>query len=544
MRVNFLLLMMAFFALSTQEAFALGSTGHASIPKKTQAQIDAQIKQTITDSEGNTFKVALIEYKNQNDEMEVRIEASAIPRFASKINPLLGFGRDLDGNGKIDTWFLVTQNGLDLVEKEGKDSKGRDVLGDILIKKYRSTFFMYVNAATTSIFSYLLMSFDASIESYETYYRDWMDLEQVRITFEKDQKNLGSTYTRDQIAFQYELREIGLKEMNDRMARFEKATFWGYALADVGLWVTGGIIFKWGAKILAKIGAVTSETAFATAVKDSFFGFFEKQKAAVEGRLADLKAKIPKPRTRKEIAAELAAEKSAAVLLTKETYKVAISNTIKAQNSKSKLQAAIKKVLKVPVDIVKGAKSEWQYIAMNAGVQITSEAYARYDEIYDENPAVMAQNLLTNPDVIENVGFMTTDTVMMTGVSKSLKTGRAKFMASGAIALTNSSIMNFAIKDSADLTRVAVDTGWETIIGNGQVQLDLKALEYFEKMAVKKGNPKIKLVGYVIALVDMGVGYVAYSKVTTKLDEMDAQKKAEKEKNQPKIMLVPVLAEQ
>lgn len=538
-RINLLFLMMTFFAVTTQEVFALGSTGHASIPKKTQAQIDAQIKQTITDSEGNTFKVALIEYKNQNDEMEVRIEASAIPRFASKINPLLGFGRDLDGNGKIDTWFLVTQNGLDLVEKEGKDSRGRDVLGDVLIKKYRSTFFMYVNAATTSIFSYLLMSFDASIESYETYYRDWMDLEQVRINFEKDQKNMGSTYTHDQIAFQYELREIGLKEMNDRMARFEKATFWGYALADVGLWVTGGIIFKWGAKILAKIGAVTSETAFATAVKDSFFGFFEKQKAQVESRLLALKSKIPKPRTRKEIAAE-----NAAFLLSKETYKAAISNTIKAQQSKNRLHAALKKVLMIPVDIAKGAKSEWQYIALNTGVQITSEAYARYDEIYDANPAVMAQNLLTNPEVIENVGFMTTDTVMMTGVSKSLKTGKAKFMASGAIALTNSSIMNFAIKDSADLSRIALDTSWETIIGNGQVQIDLMALEYFEKMAQKKNNPKIKLVGYVIALVDMGVGYVTYSKVTTKLDEYEEKKKAEKENNQPKVMLVPVLAEQ
>lgn len=537
-RINLLFLMMAIFALSTQEVFALGSTGHASIPKKTQAQIDAQIKQTITDSEGNTFKVALIEYKNQNDEMEVRIEASAIPRFASKINPLLGFGRDLDGNGKIDTWFLVTQNGMDLVEKEGKDTKGRDVLGDILVKKYRSTFFMYVNAATTSIFSYLLMSFDASITSYEDYYRDWMDLEQVRITFEKDLKNLGSTYTRDQIAFQYELREIGLKEMNDRMARFEKATFWGYALADVGLWVTGGIVFKWGAKILTKIGAVASETAFANTVKETFFGFFEKQKALVQGRLSAVKDKLHLSKAGKEVAA-----KEATVVLSKETYKQAITSTIKAQHSKNKLHVALKKVLKIPKNIFQGVKSEWQYIAMNSGVQILSEGVARYDDIYDENPLVMAQNLLTNREVIENVGFMSADTILMTGVSKSLKTTKAKFMASGAIALTNSSIMNFAIKDSADLTRVALDTGWEAIIGNAQLQLDLKALEYFEKMAQKKGNPKIKLVGYVIALVDMSVGYVTYSKVTTKLDEMDAQK-AEKEKNEPKIMLVPVLAEQ
>lgn len=530
---------MAFFTLSTQEVFAWGSTGHASIPQKTQAQIDAEIKQTITDSEGNTFKVALIEYKNQNDELEVRIEAAAIPRFASKINPLLGFGRDLDGNGKIDTWFLVTQNGMDLVEKEGQDPKGRDVLGDVLVKKYRSTFFMYVNSMTTSIFSYLLMSFDASIESYEQFYRDWMDLEEVRINFEKDMQKMGSTYTRDQIAFQYQLREIGLKEMNDRMARFEKATFWGYALADVGLWVTGGIIFKWGAKILAKIGAITSETAFATTVKDTFFGFFEKQKALVEGRLSAVKEKLHLPKKSKEIA-----KKETALVLTKESYKQAITSTIKAQQAKNRIHIALKKVLNIPKNVYQGAKSEWQYIAMNSAVQVLSEGVARYDEIYDENPAVMAENLLMNPEVIENVGFMSADTILMTGVSKSLKTTKARFMASGAIALTNSSIMNFAIKDGSDLSRVALDTSWEVIIGNGQVQLDLKALEYFEKMALKKGNPKIKLVGYVIALVDMGAGYVAYSKVTTKLDEYEDKKKAEKEKNEPKVMLVPVLAEQ
>lgn len=539
-RIN-LLFMMMIFALSTQEVFAWGSAGHASIPKKTQAQIDADIDQTITDSNGNTFKVALIPYKNKNDTLEVRIEATALPRFASKINPLLGFGRDIDGNGKIDTWFFVTQDGLDTYEKEGNDSRGRDILGDLLIKKYRSTFFMYVNSTTTSIFSYLLMSFDASITSYEDYYRDWMDLEEVRLNFEKDVAELRTTYTRDQIEYNLKLREIGLKEMNDRMARFEKQTFWGYAIADVGLWITGGIIFKWGAKILAKIGAVTSETAFATAVKDTFLGFFEKQKALVEKRLSAVKEKLHVSKATKE-----AAKKETALVLTKETYKVAMSNTLKAQQSKNKLHAAVMKVIKIPKNVYQGAKSEWQYIAMNATVQVGSEAAARYDEIYDENPAVMAQNLITNPEVIENVGFMSADTILMTGVSKSLKTTKARFMASGAIALTNSSIMNFAIKDSADLARVALDTSWETIIGNGQVQLDLKALEYFEKMAQKKGNPKIKLVGYAIALVDMAAGYVVYSKVTSKLDDMEEAKKKEKEKSntEPKVMLVPILAEQ
>lgn len=540
-----LFLVMAFFSFTIQNAFALGGIDHLygnrPLPQRTKAQIESAVNQVITDSSGDTFRVGLIQYKNLNGSMEVRIEAAAIPRFASKINPLLGFGRDLDGNGKIDTWFLIGKDGIDLVEKEGKDARGRDILGDILLKKYRSSFLMYVNSATNSVFSYLLMSVDAHIASYEDYYRDWMDLEEVRLNFEKDMKNMGSTYTRDQIAFHYELRAIGLKEMQARFDRFEKATFWGYAMADIGLWITGGIVFKWGAKILAKIGAVTSETAFATSVKETFFSFFEKQKSQIQNRLSAVKEKLHLPKGSKD-----AAKKEAVVVLTKETYAKAISSTIKAQQSKSKIHAVIKKVLKVPGTVLQGAKSEWQYIAMNSGVQILSEGVARYDEIYDENPAIMAQNLITNPEVQGNVGFMTANTILMTGVSKSLKTTKARFMASGSIALTNSSIMNFAIKDSSDLSRVALDTSWETIIGNSQVQLDLKALEYFEKMAQKKGNPKIKLVGYAIALVDMAVGYVAYSKVTTKLDEHAEKKKAEqeKEKNEPKIMLVPILAEQ
>jgi hypothetical protein len=538
-RINRLFLMMAFFTFSTQEVFALGSAGHASIPKKTQAQIDAQIKQTITDSEGNTFQVALIEYKNHNDEMEVRIEASAIPRFASKINPLLGFGRDLDGNGKIDTWFLVTKDGIDIVEKEGKDSKGRDILGDILIKKYRSTFMMYVTSATTSIFSYLLMSVDEGLNVQEDYFRDWMDLEEVQILFDKNMTQFGSTYTRAQVMNHYELRSIGFTDLANRMERFGKMTFWGYAAADIGLWVTGGILFKWGIKILAKIGAISSETAFITSVKETFLGFFEKQKVMVEKRLAAAKEKLNISSSKKELIT-----KEATMVLSQATYKEALKNTIKAQQTKNKILIALKKVIKVPGNIYRGAKSEWQYITLNTGVQISAEAFARYDDIYDDNPAIMAQNLLTNPEVLENVGFMTSETLLMTGVSKSLKTGKAKFMASGAIALTNSSVMNFAIKDDAELSRVAFDTSWEMIIGNGQVQLDLKALEYFEKMALKKGNPKLKLVGYAIAIVDMGIGYFTYSKVTKKLDEYEAKKQADKELNEPKIMLVPIFAEQ
>ncbi|MBY0415145.1 MAG: hypothetical protein K2Q18_13320, partial [Bdellovibrionales bacterium] len=111
---------------------------------------------------GELFKVSLISYKNHNEELEVRIEATGLPRMASHINPLLGFGRDTDQNGKVDTWFFMTKNGIDTTVEEGKNALGDDILGRLLVKKYRSTFSMYVTSATTSLLSYLLFSASVS----------------------------------------------------------------------------------------------------------------------------------------------------------------------------------------------------------------------------------------------------------------------------------------------------------------------------------------------------------------------------------------------
>lgn len=491
-------------------------------------------KVSLQDSEGKKFKVALTKYTNHHNEIEVRIEASGIPRMASKINPVIGFGRDIDGNGKIDSWFLVTKNGMDLVRLEGQDEIGQDILGGILIKKYRSTFSMYASSAASSVLSYLFLSVSAGVDIQEEYYRDWMDLEEMRLQFEEDLNSFGSVYTYEQLQYHHELISMGYREIANRMDTFSKKTFWGYAFADIGLWITGGVVLNWGAKILAKVGLVASETAFVTAVKETFIGFFEKQKALVESRLSLFKEKMA---TTKSKLGMKVAEKEVVTALTIAAYKQALYSTIKSQKIKQRLRIYLTKSLKWPKNIMKGAKSEWKYIALNTSVQIGSEAFARYDEIYDDNPLVMAKNLATNPEVIQNVGFMTTDTILMTGISKNLKTTKARFMASGAVAITNSSVVNFAIKDEANVSRVAFDTAWETIIGNAQVQIDLKALEYFEKMALKKNNPKLKLVGYAIALVDMGVGYVAYSKVTSAIE------KKEEKTSEPQVMLVPILAE-
>lgn len=494
---------------------------------------DKPLKLTLKDSAGEDFKLTLAPSINHLGQREVRIEARGLPRLNDSINPLLGFGRDTNDNGKVDTWFFITKSGMDVVTKEGQDSLGKDVLGTLLRDKYRSTFTMYVSSATTSLLSYLMMSANEGKSAEEDFFRDYMDLEENRLAFEKNLDEMTYTMTRQQMQFHYEMQSLGYKEIANRMERFGKLTFWGYALADIGLWITGSYVVKWVGKILYRTSLIASEIAFVNTLKETFIGFFEKQKSNITAKIAAYEEKM-------SLSAK--SKKAAPVLtLTKRTWRQALTNTIKARQMKGRILHSLLKTAQFAKKSAVAAAREWKYIAMNSSVQISAEAFARYDQIKDPNPAVMAQNLLSNEEVIQNVSFMAAESIMMTGVSKNLNTTKARYMASSAVALTNSSIMNLAIKDNPDPYRVAFDTAWEMIIGNSQVQLDLKALEYFEKMALKKNNPKIKLVGYVVALVDMGVGYVIYSKATSALNK--EKKESESARPEPKVMLIPVLAE-
>lgn len=484
------------------------------------------------------IEIDLISYRNHLDSLEVKIQASGLPRLNKDFNPILGYGRDTDGNNKIDAWFFITEDGIKTILAEGKHSLGKDLLSDLLKKHYHTSVSLYASTAATSVLSYLFISVNEAKKSEDIYYQNWIDLEESQILFERD-----LFHTRQEIMSHYELQSMGYSALAKEMDDFAKKSFWGYALADIGLWMTGGVVINWGAKLLGKIGISLSETAFIQSTKETMLNFLQKQKNTIETKISQINQKLrPESHSKKSKSDSKLSVKSPIL-----NWSQNLSHAIKSRKTKHLLKKSLITSIKWPKKIVKGAASEWKYITMNTSVQLGAEAVARYDEIYDENPVIMANNLITNPEVIQNVGFMATDTILMTGISKNLKTTKARFMASGAVAITNSSIVNFGLSDDANIGRVAFDTAWETIIGNAQVQIDLKALEHFEKMAQKKNNPKIKLVGYAVALVDMGIGYFTYSKATSMIEESETKPETEntKEKSQnngQEVMLIPILA--
>ncbi len=483
-----------------------------------------------TDQQGKQARLNLSSYTNQNNEMELRIEATGIPRFAEKINPLIGFGRDLNHNGKIDSWFILSKNGIELVQKEGVNSFGTDVLNDILKDKYKTTFKMYASSAALSILSYLSITANAGINIQEEFYQDWMDLEQLRIQSDQDLDKLTTSQTRTQALFYSEMISLGYKDLALKMEQFSKKSFWGYAFADIGLWISGAIVIKWVAKIFVHIGVIATENAFINSIKEVFVSFFEKQKNLIESRLQSMKNRSGPTLAKKEVV----------FALTMATYKQALKNTLRAQNAKFRIREKLISGLNFSKSTFENAKADWKYLMINSSIQLGSETYARYDQIYDPDKMTMAKNLLTNPEVIQNVSYMAAETIMMTGVTKNFKTIKGKLLAGGVVALTNSAIMNFLIKDDVNYKRVAFDTAWESTIGSAQVQLDLAALRFFEKISNNLKSPSVKLVGYIVAGLDMTVGYYYYSKASSALNKNEVDVK----QMTVNPVLIPIFVEQ
>lgn len=484
---------------------------------------------TLKDPSGESVVLGLSSYKNEMGVLEVRIDAAGLPKFMDRLNPTIAFGRDLNDDQKIETWFFLTGNGIETEKAEGLDPLGKDILPRLIFKRHLTTARLYITSATTTLLSYILLSAKEATDKEKSYVHDWINLEEIKIRLEREINSPANGLTREQIQFQYTLVSSGYKFLADDMEKFAKGDFWKWAGVDVGLWFTGSFLFKSAASVLLKAGSYITETSVYLAFKEELHLFVAKNISLLREKGAALSAKLGiKNENGLEKAAPLAIKMSAYRL---RTTMIAV---ITADIAKNRIRKVIGKAVKWPVKIAEGIRSEWRYISMSTGIQLSAETAAHYSEVYDPNPLVMARNVLTNEDILQNIGFMTTDTILMTGVSKSLHSTKARFMVSGLIGMHNSAMINLVIKNEDNYSRVALDTAWESVIGNAQVQIDLKVLETFEKMAAKKNSPRLKLLGYAVVLVNQGTGYYLYSKAADKVkttnEDID-------------VKLIPVLAE-
>ncbi|MBY0518224.1 MAG: hypothetical protein K2P81_15045 [Bacteriovoracaceae bacterium] len=462
-----------------------------------------------------TTHVRSFRYINEWGKPEVRLESGALPKMG-KVNPILGYGRDIDDDGKIETWFMIDdQEGLVRMELPSRDNWGDEAIKYKIFKSYHATTKAHIAAAYGAVFGYLLMSISHGWQSEREFWRELMDLDEFTMRLENSKKH--GEITRAQWNESVDLLSSGYQET---LTKFEKATgreYWALAGADIALWLSGGVIVKGLGKVFTFIGRPLAQTAIVT-----------EGKAALGKMIGKIAA-----RTRSQLS-RLRVLKGAPVnAVASQVIKQRFPSTLRALMAKNQFNRKVLPIVAKTMISLKKAALEWRYLTFMGTLQLSTEVFAHSSEVLSPNPTEFAKNVLHHPDIMQNVGFMTSDAFLMTAASHGIKPKGVRYATCGFIALTNSTVTNLVIKGEKDYTRVALDTGWEAVIGNAQVQIDLASLKYFETKALRASNPKLKLIGWAIVLVDQAAGFVGYSQATQALANS----------RQQDIQLVPVLAE-
>ncbi len=449
-------------------------------------------------------------YKNAWGRPEVKLVSAYAPRSVTgSFNPVFGYGRDLDDDGLIDTWFMNnTHDGYTTYSMEGAHPWGFDIIEKELFKYYSSQTEMYMGALASSVLGVLSMAVSHSWEETLAFDQRRLDLEEIRLRLEKTQSLNLNYLTKAQIAATNQYIAEGYRRSYERYFKATSSEYWTLAAADLALIVSGGWFLKFFGKGLQFSGRAVIDSPLMKRVNLIF-----------QKRLAYLKKVTP------------VLPGQAVRALTEKALTKAIDRTGLALIAKSRLGLSLKPVVNRFALAAKKVKDEWKFVAMGMGISTATTLNAHWDEVYNANPLIMAKNIFSNKDIMQNTAYMGSQAIALTGVNGAFKKNASKLIAGGFISLANSSAMNFLIMKNDNYERIALDTGWQMAVNNLQTLGELQAISFFEKMSVKKNIPGLKLAGYVLMIFDSIIIDSTYNQAAKIIEK----------RNEAQGVLVPVM---
>lgn len=397
-------------------------------------------------------EVAIHDFINSRGQREMRFETHNLARV------VLGYGRDIDRDGIIETFFVFGKNGIATYTKDHPRLTSWERAASVLREHAKYSGRTYFSSLAESLTSFLFFGMEHLLKAQETYYQDWMDLTELSMVMEKNQKFM----TRDEYIYGLNLVIEGnhlAYERLDRALGSGQAVRWA---GDVGMWLSGAVLLKWAARGL-------------------------KTPLRVAG---------------------------VGVKLSLRTYQHTIRQSIQAITLKGSLNRSKTLLVKG----LKNMKAEWKYIAASMAAQGAAETYAYYDEVRDPNPATVALNLLHHPEVKENVSISLMDTILMTGAAGVGQTKFARFAMIGTVGVVSSLSVGLGLNGSQTPERLLFDSAWGVGVDAGQTMIELNVLHRFNEAALKSRKPHLKIVGYAVVFVSQVASFYAYSRAAQWVD--------------------------
>lgn len=309
----------------------------------------------------------------------------------------------------------------------------------------------------------------------------------------------------------YQFLAESWKDMGSRIDKNVTQDFWVNAGTDVAITVVGAklVSLAYRGGKTAVVSASRSELAKKLGQRFSSF------RSSITSKVQSVASKV---RASPAVVATASHYSLARLTLQEKT-----SMIVKYLEGRSRLTRMSVQGLSALGNIGRMGIKHSKYVALVTGIQISAEALARPEDLYDPNPIIMIDKMSSDKELIQNVAYMSNETFWMAGVATYLSGGLAKKMAGCAVvAVVNSVAMNFLVKGEVAPERVLFDTSWEALIGNGQTQFDLTAMKFFEGLAAKSVSPKLRFAGYALVVVtNQAAGYYTYAKITHAIERDD-----------------------
>lgn len=469
----------------------------------------------------------LDEYKSVN--LTIYFQEQRTLMFDSE--RILFYGKDIDNDGLVETFFYrdrfiirqinkfyqnqVNKYDQNLISKD--DLYGTRMLVEILNHEFKIKNRSIVALGIIGLGKTITFAISNSENAGEEYVNTQVQLYELRERADRLPESEDKTKL-------LELFEKGWAANNNKFEEeTDASTYFTYGAGDLAVAGATIKIFQWvgkGGKWLIK---KTANTAVGKSIGTGITKAAEKTKNVLIPVWAQATlSQFAFQNLKKSIKAEIDH-----LIVQSRFAKMIISQFSKEASTVGKYGS-----LKI-FEAYKNGLSDITYLSLTQLTQVIAEGINRGDEIYDPNPIILAENLFEDKDFLQNFLYMTNETTVLSGILRTDATLSRRFKIAGTVALINSTTMNFLIKDEVEPSRVVLDTGWELGVGIAQTYFDISMIEKFKKHK----NKKLRLVGYVIALVDQGVGYYAYSNATEKLNEHNKEQKTEEA-----IKLIPVMA--
>lgn len=514
----------------------LGSlSAQAAAPNSPQSAATTRVTYRHLVTPSGNFDFTLTRIFHPGGITELVVENSGLRRYIPGLRNDVLYARDLDGDGRMDLWFIPTDVGIvQPWEQKAAQPDGWDVAAQILLKQVRVQdqhgWALVAGAAQALPFTNFIINWNSAEGAKNALHQSMRD-QMALYTLETMTDRLRAEDPRDpSLAQRYAMVANGWHELSQQMDHEAVAGLCERALADMAITAATGGMENVAVRIAGVVGprlAASMLGKLAARIADRY----SKALAEANQRVAT-RVMQKFPGAKRVTAAWRVAFGGAQWL--RGTIEDRVGGFLEAMSARNRTaEWAVATVRRAGRSVRGAAAAGWDgrgYILQTQGIQVVAELGTRWHTLYNPNPIIFAKNVVNDRDLMLNLLYMTNETFWMTGVSNGSMPlgGRVKYCA--VIGATDSTAMSLFVMHETDPKRVGLDSFWESIIGNGQTQLDMVA------QRMKKENPKLRLIGSIVQVMDQAVGYVGYSLVTQKYEKMRKQAAAHR------VVVTPIFA--